>query len=295
MNRKSAISYCLSGGLLLMSAVCCAQYRPTASAAVDSVHGNGFYRIFLPPTLTARCRADLSDLRVYDQEGRETPYVLKTYGPDELNPGYRAIPHLHLRTLQKDSNNRHTYLRLQYDDAYLIDGVALSIGSPVLYKREAVVSSLDDGRIVAAINIDPTDTVFRLQRAKTRGLLIDISNNDNPPLVIRQATAWQSDIFVVALLQGGRQYRLVAGDPSVRAPDYDLHYFTDSLGAAPPVLRLGAVHRENGLTVVTVPEPGERKGGRSGILLWTVVSLILLLLLYVSIKLARAVDKKEES
>jgi hypothetical protein len=293
MNRKSAISHCLVGGLLLISAVCSAQYRPTASAAVDSVRANGFYRVLLPPALVARCRADLSDLRVYDQEGRETPYVLKTYGPDELNPSYRAIPHS--RMLQKDSSNRHTYLRLQYDDAYLIDGLAFGIGSPVLYKREAVISSLDDGRIVATISIDPTDTVFRLRRAKTKGLLIDISNNDNPPLVIRQATAWQADIFVVALLQAGRQYRLVAGDPSVLAPDYDLHYFTDSLVAAPPVLWLGAVHRENGVTVMTVPEPGERKGGRSGLLLWSIVAAVLVLLLYVSIKLARAVDKKEES
>jgi hypothetical protein len=292
MKRKLRNSAWLASVLFMMSIVCSAQYRPTASAAVDSVRGNGLYGILLPPALVARCRADLSDLRVYDQEGRETPYVLKIFGRDELNVGYRAIPDPQMR--RQDSSNRHTYFWLHYDDAYLIDWLGFVIENPVLYKREAVISSLDDSSTVATVSIDPMDTVFRLKPVKTRGLLIDIRNNDNPPLVIRRVVGLQSNIFVVALLQADRRYKLVAGDPSVPAPEYDLHFFTDSLTTAPPVIRLGAVHRDKLGTVLTQTKATGPGLGRSGLLLWAIVTLILLLLIYVSVKLARAVNKKGE-
>jgi len=35
-----------------------------------------FVRLELPPTVLERCRADLSDLRVFDRQGREVPYLL---------------------------------------------------------------------------------------------------------------------------------------------------------------------------------------------------------------------------
>jgi hypothetical protein len=104
----------------------------------------------------------------------------------------------------------------------------------------------------------------------------------------------QSNIFVVALLLADRRYKLVAGDPSVRAPEYDLHFFTDSLTTAPPVVRLGAVHRDKLGTVLTQTKTTGSGLGGSGLLLWAIVTLILLLLIYVSVKLARAVNKKGE-
>ena len=286
----------LAGGLLLVCAACAAQYRPTVTEKVDSVPKGGFYRIVLPPSFVAGCRADLSDLRIYDQNGNETPYVLKAGDRDTLNAGFQSIPDPEIR--RKDSSNRHTYYRIRYDDAYRIDRLSFVIANPVLFKREAFISSPDfDAGIAEAISIDPTDTVFRGPPMKARELLIDINNKDNPPLVISRVATAQSGIYLVVLLRGDRRYMLVAGDPSVRAPEYDLHYFTDSLTSAPPVLGLGLVHRENRGTVVG--DTGARGAGagnmearRSGLLLWGLVALILLLLIYVSVKLARAVDQK---
>jgi len=291
VKRKLVNRGWLAGGLLLISGVCCAQYRPTASAVVDSVRGNGFYRILLPPAFVARCRTDLSDLRIYDEQGTETPYVLKTGDRDTLNAGFQSIPDPEIR--RQDSSNRHTYYRLRYDDAYRIDRLSFVIANPVLFKREAFISSPDfDAGIVEAISIDPTDTVFRGPPMKATELLIDINNKDNPPLVISRVATAQSGIYLVVLLRGDRRYRLVAGDPSVRAPDYDLHFFTDSLTSAPPVLPLGVVHRENRGTVATGTGARGPGANRSGLLLWGVVALVLLLLIYVSVKLARAVDQK---
>jgi hypothetical protein len=289
----------LAGGLSLVSVACAAQYRPTVTEKVDSVPKGGFYRIVLPPSFVAECRADLSDLRIYDQNGNEIPYVLKTDVRDPLNAGPLAIPDPRIQ--QRDSGNRHSYCRLEYDDAYRIERLSLVITQPILYKRTAVISAMDDPGdrvVVATISIDPGDTVFRVPAVKAKRLMIDISNQDNAPLAISRVATAQSGIYLLTLLRPQREYRLVAGDPAVRSPDYDLHYFTDSLGEIPPTLRLGPLRREGpGVEAGGVAgKSGEARrsgvAGRSGVLLWSLVGVILLLLLYVSVKLARAVDQK---
>jgi hypothetical protein len=288
----------LAGGLLLVSAACAAQYRPAVTEKVDSVPKGGFYRIVLPPSFVAGCRADLSDLRIYDQNGNETPYVLKTDVHDPLNAGLLAIPDPRIQ--QRDSGNRHSYCRLEYDDAYRIERLSLVITRPILYKRTAVISALDDPadrEVVATISIDPGDTVFPVPAVKAKRLMIDISNQDNAPLAISRVATAQSGIYLLTLLQPRREYRLVAGDSAVRPPDYDLHYFTDSLGEIPPAVGLGPLRREG--RGIVIGGAANRVAGklagrvaRPGVLLWGLVAAILLLLLYVSVKLARAVDQK---
>src|SRR5882724_5643867 len=47
-------------------------------AALDTVKQAGFYKITLQPDLLAKCREDLSDLRIADKDGKFMPYVLKS-------------------------------------------------------------------------------------------------------------------------------------------------------------------------------------------------------------------------
>src|SRR5580658_9581220 len=144
MRRKFRNSGWLTAVLLRVSVVCTAQYHgPGVFAAIDSVAKAGFYRVVLAPGFVAQCRADLSDLRIYDQFTQETPYVLKLDAHDDsLNAGMLAIPDP--RITRKDSSNRHTYYRLQYDAAYRMDRLSFVIRQPILYKRKAVISTLND-------------------------------------------------------------------------------------------------------------------------------------------------------
>jgi hypothetical protein len=48
------------------------------SATLDTVRAAGFYRITLMPDLVAKCKQDLSDLRIGNQDGKFEPYVLKS-------------------------------------------------------------------------------------------------------------------------------------------------------------------------------------------------------------------------
>ena len=306
-------------GLLWLSIVVRAQPQPSATAedpaisataGVDSVARTGFYRIILPPQLVAKCRPDLSDLRIYKPDGTTVPYVLRTGIHDKMNAGYLPLPDPTIS--QKDSGNKHSYYRLQYNDAYRIERLSLIVSNPILYKRTVRIMAEEDStgnKPVTCVSIDPKDTVFLLPAVKAKVLLIDIANGDNAPLVIRKVVSAQSGIYLLAyLLAGeGNRYELGAGDSLVGPPDYDLHYFTDSLqqhpfdiGLQPVRLRTGtALAGSEGVRVKQAAGDAAGAGGpaagrKSGLLLWSILIFILLMLTFVSIKLARAVSQKEK-
>lgn len=301
MRRSSRISRASAGRLataafagmhLLIAARCTAQYRPTASMAVDSVPAAGIYRIVLPPSFVARCAPDLADVRIIDENGREAPYVLKADAQDRFNAGYLAIPDP--RILERDSSNRHSYYVLNYGDTYRIDRLSLVITRPALYKRTAVILTVPEPGsevTVATITIDPADSVFRLPQVKADRLLIDVANQDNAPLAIARVATAQSGIYLLTYLERGYAYRLMAGDARASAPEYDLHYFTDSTLLPPVTIGLGPLQHAIAKPRRDLSE--KRSDQKRGLLLlWGVITVILLLLLFVSVKLARAIDKK---
>jgi hypothetical protein len=57
-------------------------------APVDSVTKDGYYRIILQPDVTSKLKTDFSDVRIYDQDGNENPYLIykddATYGIDRF-------------------------------------------------------------------------------------------------------------------------------------------------------------------------------------------------------------------
>jgi hypothetical protein len=146
--------------------------------------------------------------------------------------------------------------------------------------------------IPESISIDPADTAFQLDPKMADSLLLDVDNEDNEPLAITRVASAQSGIYLLAWLEPGNTYRLMAGDPAVAAPKYDLHYFTDSTLLPPVTIGLGTM--EPGILMAQVRSAGTPPGRSGQVLLWTVVAITLLLLLLVSVKLARAIDKKGE-
>lgn len=296
MKGKYPTRHWLSVVAFLLSITCSAQYTPTATEKVDRVPKAGIYRIVLQPSLVASCRDDLSNLRILDEYGKEAPYVLKMGIHNPLNAGFLPIPDPTIR--QQDSSDRHSYYWLQYDNRYRIDRLSLVITRPALYKRTAVVSRVFDQRIATAvpavtISIDPGDTVFEVPSLNASRLVIDITNHDNAPLTIERVATAQSGIYLLAYLEPEHEYELAVGY-KVGVPDYDLGYFTDSMRATPLTIGLGPLHRLSVLEGFELNRAivNRRNSRKSELLLWVAVTVIMLLLLYVSVKLARAVDKK---
>jgi hypothetical protein len=115
----------------------------------------------------------------------------------------------------------------------------------------------------------------------------------------------QSGIYILTYLEYYSRvgFQLQTGHGEYGTPNYDLHYFTDSLSRHPLDVGLQAIlidklpkpARDTAAktairtTRAVSPVPANRK---AAFLLWSILVIILLLLTFVSVKLARAIDKK---
>jgi hypothetical protein len=375
-------------------------------ASLDTVPQAAFYRIRLNPELIAKCKKDLSDLRISDQDGNFIPYVLKSDQPVLSTDGFREFPILsnqqikdsctevvienkasapldylllvmrnssahrsailsgsddrlkwyairerieleeagsdtadhyvqsvtfpassyhffkinlndkgllplhilktgiYTRSLtigkyqdvpdpsirQKDSSDKHSYITLLYKETYRIDKLDLDIKGPALYKRSARIYENDTAGslLLTGLSLDPLHTSFRIPPVKTSRLLIDISNEDNAPLLIQRATSSQLDQYLMAYLQPGISYRLLAGNDKATAPEYDLKYFVDTVSAGLREIRPGTL-----VAVNSPKQPAARRGkDYAGIMLWPIIGIVLLLLILLSVKMVKSIPEK---
>ncbi len=61
-------------------------------ADVDSVVQNGFFNIVLSPALIAKCKAELEDLRIKDDAGKESAYILYTEPAQPNEESFTEFP-----------------------------------------------------------------------------------------------------------------------------------------------------------------------------------------------------------
>ena len=276
----------------------------------DTVRADGFYEILLTPEVVAKCRADLADVRILGPDNRFVSYVLKNSqtGKQEEDE-WMSIPGVVFT--QKDSSNKHTYIYLRFPEAYEIHWVAFMIRDPQFYKREAQVSAEGtnpgEWSEITRITMLPRTPMIRIPTVKARELRIDIDNADNAPLVIDDAGCFQLAHCLLAYLKAGVAYQVVAGDKQAAAPDYDLRYFTDSVKTTPKTLTLGAIERtglvntdrapvgDTALAAATAKKDTHKPERAQGLLLWSILLAVLVLLVYFSFRMVKAITQKERN
>jgi hypothetical protein len=203
---------------------------------------------------------------------------------------------------QKDSSNKHPYISVEFPEAYAIDWIGLLIHSPLFYKRQLQIlaeGSAGEWVVITGTDIDPTKKLFKVPALKTRRLHIDIANADNAPLVIGEVVCFQTTRYLLAYLRAGESYRLFTGNVQAVAPDYDLKYFTDSLKTTRGQLsidslqRIGSQDQPVAMTPIETTKETSVHKDRSGLLLWGCLLAVLLFLVYFSIRMVKAIAKKD--
>src|SRR5258708_684172 len=108
MEKKRRTRRLPAGCMILCMILVAAAGRTQSSfayqAALDTIKQSGFYKITLQPDLLAKCREDLSDLRIVDKEGKFIPYVLKSDLPLFTTQNFIEFPILFSGKL-KDSSS----------------------------------------------------------------------------------------------------------------------------------------------------------------------------------------------
>ena len=272
------------------------------AANLDTVSKDGFYEIVLTPEIVAKCRANMGDLRILGPDKRFVSYALKDSQEARMPSARMAITEA--TVVQKDSNDRHSYLTVTFPDAYSIDWVGFAIRKPAFFKRSLQILAegmhSDEWAAVSDADLDPDKKLFRIPTLKTRRLRIIVANADNAPLEISNITCYQTNRYLVAWLRAGEVYRLYTGNAQATAPDYDLKYFTDSLKTTPQLLFAHSLQRIGGQDQPVVQTPGLPAGEKtvtgkdhSGILLWSCLLAVLLFLVYFSVRMVKAIGKKD--
>jgi hypothetical protein len=111
-----------------------------------------------------------------------------------------------------------------------------------------------------------------LQGLRTDSLLVVIENGDDRPLRIADIQVSQLQRSLLAHLEPGQHYRLTAGDPKARAPEYDIAHFGGKLGK--PLAELA-----HGPLELSKASPVTRKPWLDPSVLWIWVALVVVIAL----------------
>lgn len=239
---------------------------------------------------------------VVNNEHADPIHILRIAIPDEKVTGgnnkyiYRQNPSPDF--VQKDSSDGNSYITVHYDQAYHIDMIHLDIAAPKFYEREVTVKAPgnDTTERCNSCNFIGRFTIsaagknnFETNRFKTHILQLIIGNQDNPPVKISGIMAWQKLCTVVAWLEKGNRYELLAGDPQAERPYYDLEQFTDSIPSRVRSLSFGeidTVSAQKPLPLLPVPGNGRTMW------LWAVIVAAALLLSVFSWRLLKDMKRK---
>lgn len=127
-------------GLTLLATLSKAQdFRK--EARLQPVEQNGFYNILLTPEITGSLKEDLSDIRLYDADGHEVPYLLRSEQPKAPQQLFRGYTLLQNKTIPGCC----TELILQNADKNKINNISLIIRNSDV-RKTARLSGSDDNQ-----------------------------------------------------------------------------------------------------------------------------------------------------
>ncbi len=377
-------------------------------AAIKEINETKFYRLDLPPKVVAKCLPGLQDIRIFDKEGKQVPYILKNDLPAFRKENFTEFPVIKtdrqkdkqthviienvsgkpvnnlllfikntdahrefslsgsddsthwfiikeniyldnsfssdgeniIQTLsfppanykyfqltilgenllpfniikagiykeditygsyvripapsisQKDSANKKSYIFLNFTDAYQINKLNLDINGAKYFNRKIEVFEHRKRGKDFILNGDIRSDAINsfILNCKSDQLLVVIDNEDNVPLKVDTAEAFQLNVSLLTYLEKGESYSLYFGDSIAKTPVYDLQSFSDSVENNPSGISLKSIAVNKNEIVV-----GKSFFKNNRLVLWIIITGVLLALCFFTFKLIGEVNKKRES
>jgi hypothetical protein len=191
--------------------------------------------------------------------------------------------------LSRTDSNKTTYLTLKLNDNYQVNKLHINITAPKYFKREVSVYQIvgREKQLLADAELNSAKATDLLIAAKASELLLLINNGDNLPLNIKSVEAYQSDESLISYLDAKQSYRLLAGEQTAQAPEYDLQFFADSIHTNLMQISHGAVIKNTGYQ--TKPAKASRD---YTVFIWIAIIGAAALLLFLTLKMTKEVNKK---
>lgn len=191
---------------------------------------------------------------------------------------------------QKDSGQT-SRVTLRFADAYRVAKLRLSIAGAQFFKRDVSIYEVVNGtqRLIDNVELNSAKSSSMLLSAKAQTLVLEINNNDNPPLQITRADAFQTEEYITAYLEKGKFYSLITGNDTARMPVYDLKFFADSLNNYRGKLGYGP------LKAVAVNKKVIKEGNKNPWLLWGAIAAALLVLAFLTVKMTSEINNRQNN
>lgn len=189
-----------------------------------------------------------------------------------IQGAYDALPSPAI--IQKDSTDGKSYITLSFREPYPVSKLKWETAGAALYKRKARIYD-GEGRSLDEILLTPEADSLLLPGRKEREIRIVIENNDDAPLQVSNATAWQLQQYVIADLTAGKRYSIETGNEKAVAPVYDLVFFADKITLVDEVITPGLLETRS----MEEKVKGTEKTGKQWLWIFIIIALALLLLL----------------
>jgi hypothetical protein len=198
--------------------------------------------------------------------------------------------------LQKDSG-KISYIKISQQQPYHFDNFTLKLTGVKYFSRKADLyipgdgghSFVNPGRLVKSFTISNNSTLqFSMPVNKAGIFYLFIDNEDNLPLQVSELTTAFTYHYITAYLETGNSYKLILDNHGAIMPAYDLDPLNTKISDSIPVLPFGVVtaFKENMITVTPVKS--------NNWLLWIAIGAALIILLLLTIKMAKEIDKRKQ-
>lgn len=122
-------------------------------------------------------------------------------------------------------------------------------------------------------------TIEMKGRMQTSSLWMETDNGDNPPIIFQRLQAFIPAVRMLCQTSGTEPIDMVYGNPAATAPRYDVSLISNLfLNAARTPAKLGSVQ-------TIIPTPNPLQNAPSGVILWAVLAVVVVLLLILVAKL----------
>lgn len=196
-------------------------------------------------------------------------------------------------TTADSASQKKTYVRLLLNDLQFVDQLEIAVSGTKYYRRDATIlherPRTEQGKKVNEHfrhNFQLTSgrtAMIDLMGIRGKEFLIEIENEDNPPLTILDVKASQLNRYLTAWLKKGDMYTLRFSHSDLQAPNYDLKFFRDSIPKYVSVLEAGDIKTLEAKETTQIPNTFFA----SKVFIWIAIVAVMLVLGAMSIKMAR--------
>jgi hypothetical protein len=217
------------------------------------------------------------------------------------NNSHATVPQIEITDFKIKNNtnkeNKTTQLTITFNSPQHIESMAFDIGNDVflreakiLINKTRTIKKRTENYQDHVFNFDlhsGTHNTFELPYVFEKEITVEIENNDNPPLHIKQIKFFQKPLYVICDLKNSETYKAII-DTTLYKPVYDLINFKSNFTSDLPE---AVITNFNKIDIQNNPHLKEKPFWQTNAFMWVCILLAILVIGYFAFGLIKDLKK----